>query len=201
MKKAFFGEGKNDSEFIEIFVEEHIDNVKFDRLDIEDINKEAVVPRESSKIRDFKEQWNPYDILIKSEGGEDKLKTGFSTLLLGLTKLPFDYYLLVDMDGGEIDDVESELNDRIHSIHNNNNIEISQNGRKDTYEHFVIQSFSVISHETITDNFEVVAFKEDLEEEAGIPDGVEEVETIRDSLADFVQKNSVYQPFLDCCFS
>jgi hypothetical protein len=78
----------------------------------EDVSYSRLSKKESDVIRDFSGPWNPFDVLAKSENGIEDLKMAFGKLAKFLLDQDVQLYLLVDLDGGDHDELLGDLTER-----------------------------------------------------------------------------------------
>lgn len=111
MDRIIFGEGKNDILLIEEVSKNQNSSWKVCKFIGEDVigNNRG---KESRAIGNFTGNYNPYHLLIKSEGNKTQLKRMFSTLMTQLYPKRVNFNLLIDLDGGSFRNIVEEINAR-----------------------------------------------------------------------------------------
>lgn len=171
MKHLILSEGKNDTYFLAKAVEVINPSIELDILDIEDHSIGEQKPYESEVIRDFVPSYNPYSVLLKSEGGQNSLKKVFCSLISHLCSLNLNCHILVDLDGGSTQGYVSDLNERISRIHAGNPIRLNNNKKISESELMVTEEYSITSNEITQGDFCMLAFWYSLEDFADIDKG------------------------------
>lgn len=94
---VIFAEGRRDTEFLETLVEQHL-GYESDRYDMGNRSGGQMQRWETNLVEQFEQEWNPYDVLLKSEGGDDKLLRAFPTVLKHHRDKDLEFCLLIDLD-------------------------------------------------------------------------------------------------------
>jgi hypothetical protein len=167
-KSIIFGEGSNDLDLIEHAIRTEINPDKIKKFVGEDIDG-GIKGRESKAIGNFLEDFNPNQILIKSEGGKTGLKRIFSILITQLYHRNASINILIDLDGGCFDGICEDINERCRgrftkdvSIHQSECIESNE----------VLKGYKcgITLNDESRGSFGVIGFEHSMEIAAGIDD-------------------------------
>lgn len=166
-KRILFSEGVHDTDFLDALLEVHESDFEIDRLDIEDKPPERTVDQETNRIARFDSAWNDTEILLKSEGGIQKLLRGIPRLLLDLRRRPVEFHFLIDLDGRGLDWFTGAVNERLRDV-GGKPMEISPLGETKRHHYLVRQRYAFVVDGTTRCEFGVVAFRDSLESVAEI---------------------------------
>lgn len=189
MKRLVLSEGRRDVQLVEVFYEEVDTDVRVDTFHGEDVDYERLKNRESSAIRNFLERRNPYDVLAKSENGKPDLKRVFTKLVKFLLAREVTVTLLVDLDGAGLDALLEDLDRRVQDNYRGKEFGVQELERVDQSRQQVASVAELYSKRDGNryGDFEVVAFREDLETSADVKvqaDGPTQHEKLRRFVAD-----------------
>ncbi|WP_373189266.1 hypothetical protein [Halolamina sp.] len=170
MKRIVLSEGKRDVFLVEQFFERIGRNVEIDTFHASEVAKEEVKGQETRKIQNFMERRNPYDLLVKSEGGKPDLKRIFTKLIRSLSAREMGFVLLIDLDNRPLSALFDELNQKVRGNYDGNEygIEMTEKIGEDT-DIIAAEALFFAVDDSTTSSFDVLAFKKDLEHAAGIP--------------------------------
>lgn len=175
-KRILFSEGVRDTEFLDALLETHGTDFQIDRLDIEEKPPDRTVDQETNRIARFDATWNDTEVLLKSEGGIQKLLSGIPRLLLDLRRRSVEFYFLIDLDERGLDWFTEAVNERLVNI-GGNPMEIDPLGKTERHHYLVRQRYAFVVDRTTRCEFGVVAFRDSLE-------SVAEIDKDRDSGAE-----------------
>jgi hypothetical protein len=136
----------------------------------EDVTYQRLKQQESTKIQNFLERRNPYDVLAKSENGKPDLKTIFTKLVRFLVKQDVMLTLLIDLDGGALEGLVTDLDSRVESNYEGNEFRIRLAERVDRSQEQIAAVGELYSERdgAALGEFQILAFHQNLEESAGI---------------------------------
>lgn len=195
MKRVVLCEGRRDVRLVETFYDELADDVSLDTFYGEDVAYERLRAQESDAIRNFRERRNPYDVLAKSENGKPDLKRVFTKLIRVLARWDIAVTLLVDLDGGSLDDLLADLDTRVRDNYSGQEfgVEFSERVNASSEQTAAVAEFRSRRDGQSIDTFDVVAFHHDLETSADI-DGSEQGTEEREKLVDLVTDERATAP-------
>ncbi|WP_049969627.1 hypothetical protein [Haladaptatus cibarius] len=173
MKKIVFSEGKYDVHFIDKLFDNSSANPSVDKFVVENESRSDLKNKESEKIRNFLERFNPYDVLIKSENGKPNLKHGFVSVLRQLANEEVEKYVLVDLDNRSIHDFLTDIEEQMNQRFSGCGLRLGNRSIIKENRHMIAQEIE-LQIDTGRDprtGFVVVAFKTSLETVADIGDG------------------------------
>jgi hypothetical protein len=166
-KRILFSEGVRDTEFLDALLETHDSDFQIDRLDIEEKPPDRTVDQETNRIARFDSAWNDTEVLLKSEGGIQKLLSGIPRLLLDLRRRSVEFYFLIDLDDRDLDWFTEAVNERLVNI-GGNPMEIDPVGNTEQHHYLVRQRYAFVVDGTTRCEFGVAAFRDSLESVAEI---------------------------------
>lgn len=177
MRKIVFSEGRNDVRFACKFFNNNAQNPTIDTFVAEEFHHDVWRREEDEKIRSFLERWSPYDVLLKSENGKENLKEIFVSLSGRLATEDVEKYLLVDLDGTEVDALVSELDERMRQRFEGHGLRIAdvETVARNSYIVATEAGLQADAGPTPRTGFTVVAFRSSLESVADVT-GDEEYE-------------------------
>ncbi len=198
-KRILFSEGVRDTEFLDALLETHGNNLQIDRLDIEEKPPDRTVDQETNRIARFDATWNDTEVLLKSEGGIQKLLSGIPRLLLDLRRRSVEFHFLIDLDERGLDWFTETVNERLVNI-GGNPMEIDPVGNTERHHYLVRQRYAFVVDGTTRCEFGVVAFRDSLETVAEIDEdrdsGAEKDRKARGLAADQRVSNPILATFL-----
>lgn len=181
--RVVFCEGKRDVRLVERFYELERTGVSVDTFLGEEVDHERLRNFERRKLENFAERRNPYDTLVKSENGIEKLETQFATLCHFLLKRPaYDVCYLTDLDKKDYDHLQhgsdvrkyrellETLDERVQSVHQGQDYRIEWSDPSDKTRVQLAGEATLHSADGPLGTFDVLAFRSDLEDSAGIDD-------------------------------
>lgn len=158
-------EGKNDVHLVYSFFEECDGTYDVDRFHGEDIKTELQYA-ESDKIKNFRGSQNDYHVLAKSENNKSNLQS----LIAALVNLLLDGHVytpvcvLVDLDGGDLDDFFDDLGEVIEDRQGGRGIELGAHEVVNRNKHMIAADCEVLTREgRVKGEFHVAAFRQTLE--------------------------------------
>lgn len=98
-KQLIICEGKDDSLFLEVLLEKEFPTYKYDPFDLNSGNLENTRNKQSKELSKFKISDNKNNILIKSEGGVDKVKSIVTSSFMDI--ILFKPIIVLDSDSKE----------------------------------------------------------------------------------------------------
>ena len=194
MKRLFLSEGMNDTDFLSFFIEENYPSLKYDRLDISNDDGGSIVPEESEKIRRFRESRNDYEVLIKSEGGDENLVTVLGSKLPELLRGDLELFILIDLDGEDIRTRITQFQHELqpHSPGRSYSLSCEEEILKTTFLQTHVVKVSCGGR--YAGEFKLLAFREDLEDAAEITGDEEERDEVEGKLEDILERNQITKP-------
>lgn len=169
MKQVVLCEGKHDVHLISSFFEKRNGTYKVDTVLGEEIES-SMQGEESRQITNFRERRNPYDVLAKSDNGKQELEKVFSALVNQLLRIDPEITVLVDLDGGTLQNFVDGLDERVRGKHDT--LEL---GAHEVAERNGDMVAAVCEVQTTrgkkTGEFQIVAFDQTLERVADVPRG------------------------------
>lgn len=200
MKKLILSEGKDDTYFVHESVKRYDSGIDTDVVDIEDKTIAEQKPLESEEIREFIPRFNPYAVLAKSEGGQNSLKKIFCSLVADLARRELDFFLVIDLDGGDLEEYIDDIRLRIDDVHAGNDVILNRINQIETSDVIIIVEYEVIFNQQSIDRFCVIAFTNSLEDVAGIT-GSDDWETRQDKIDDVIDNPELFDPLISTLFS
>lgn len=197
--KIVLGEGTNDLVLLTDIFNQHDSSVEIDTLNLEGESGSNRNPKESEKIRNFNERFNPYDVLIKAEGGKPNLKDAFCSFAKALSRMDCEVCIVFDLDGGEIRDAIDEINEKLQGIYRGNQVQIEEIDTPTETDAITARTCSIIVNGRNIDDFNMIAFSRSLEDEAGI-DHDENREEIEDKIEQVIDDNEIFNPITKTVF-
>lgn len=165
MKRIVLSEGKNDVHLVSSFFKECDKTLEVKRFHGENLGP-SLRGEESQEITNFQERRNPYDVLVKSENGKPNLKKIFSVLANRLMEIKPDVFVLIDLDGGRLDELVHELDERVQARHNG--IKLGTAEVRERNGDMLAATCEVLTTtEKVKGEFHLVAFEQTLERVAG----------------------------------
>ena len=193
MKKVFLSEGRNDTDFLSIFLDENFRSLSYDRLDIESAEGNSIIPKETEKIRRFREPRNGDDVLIKSEGGDKNLVTVLGSELPDLVGNDLDLCVLIDLDGNDVSDRITQFEESLQPHSPGNKISVCHKETLLSTTFIQAHVAKVLIDGKYIGEFDLLTFTEDLEEVADIT-GNENRSTVKEKIGGILQRNQVSKP-------
>ena len=124
---------------------------------------------ESQEIQNFRERRNPYHVLVKSENGKPNLKKVFAALVDQLLRIEPQIVFLVDLDGGNLRSLVSDLNEQIQQRHSGRELKIGEYAIEKQDRDMVSATCEVLTRTgNLKGTFDIVAFKQTFERVAEI---------------------------------
>ena len=91
-------EGERDARLVETYYDVHGEDTRVTTFLGEEVEHSRQKNEDSEEIRNSVEPRNPYDVLVKSEEGDDTLKPLFVKLVNRLVQVELRVRLLIDLD-------------------------------------------------------------------------------------------------------
>ncbi|TKX67997.1 MULTISPECIES: hypothetical protein [Halorubrum] len=159
MSTIIFSEGKHDLEFLKLL---H----KYNRgSDYDTFNAQLATESQSTRIRQH-QVGDQIDYLYKSEGGKSEVIKQFRTIATEIDDL--NLILLVDFDGNGKNPFETSLQAKLDEQYRGD-LRLEYNETSEN-PHFVFFSVDVIIQNTNSGSFDLIAFKQSLEDITHIQD-------------------------------
>lgn len=196
MKRIVFAEGKYDVLLLRKVLETCSGSVEVTNFIGEDVVS-SIGGEESRAVRSFIERRNPYHLLLKSEGGKSDLKRLFAQLMPELYNEEVAYNLLIDLDGGSFQGIQSEINERCESY--TVDIAVEVNECTTSNAHLLGYNCSVNLNGETRDSFNAVGFTHSMETSAGIEKDQDNDEK-REKIHRLSRNDSVTEPIKDLLF-
>lgn len=193
MKKVFLSEGRNDTDFLSIFLDENCRSLSYDRFDIDNAEGNSIIPKESEKTRRFREPRNQDDVLIKSEGGDENLVTVLGSELPNLVGNDLDLCVLIDLDGKDVSERITQFEEKLQPHTPGNKISVCHKDTLVSTTFIQAHVAKVLIDGKYIGQFDLLTFTEDLEEVADIT-GTENRDTIKEKIGDILERNQVSKP-------
>lgn len=168
IKDIVFTEGRNDLKLIEKSIQEMIGTLQIEKFIAEDIDSDNR-GKESKAIRNFSEPYNQKEFLIKSEGGKPELKSMFSTMVTQLDSFDIDFHLLIDLDGGDVPDFCTDINERCRERFPDD-IVIKPTDRFRSFGDISVHNCELLVDDDPKEHFNIVSFSHSMEITAGVHD-------------------------------
>jgi len=189
MRRLVLSEGRRDVRFVELFYRDATRGVQFDTFYGEEVAHSRLKNQESAAVRNFLERRNPYDVLAKSENGKPDLKRVFTKLIHSLARRDLTVTMLIDLDGGPLDALLRDLDTRVEDNYDGRTLGIREvdTSMRSTEQIGVVAELYSKSDDTRQGKFEIIAFRDSLEDSAGIDESDDESaeeSTLREFLAD-----------------
>lgn len=194
MKKVFLSEGRNDTDFLSIFLDENCRSLSYDRLDIENPEGSSVIPKETEKLRRFRESRNEDDVLIKSEGGDENLVTVLGSELLDLVGNDLDLCVLIDLDGNDVSDRITQFEEKLQPHSPGNQISVCHEETLSSTTFIQAHIAKVLVDSNYIGEFHLLTFTDDLEEVANITGAEPDRDTVKRKIGQILQRNQVSTP-------
>lgn len=194
MKRIFLSEGKNDAEFLSLFIDEHYPSLQKDRLDMSNEDGGSIVGRESEKIRRFKEPRNSYDVLIKSENGDENLLSVLGSKLPELLRDDLELYVLIDLDGDSISSRITQFESQLQPHTPGRRFTISCEEELVRTHYLETYVINVQNGGRYIGKFKLLAFCEDLEDAANITEDETDRDVIESKIENILRRNQVTAP-------
>jgi hypothetical protein len=188
---------------VETYYEEVTHSVAVDSFVADDHQRTSLKSVESNTIKRFLDRRNRDDVLVKSEGGIPDLKWLFVKLSRALFRLwDVDVCLVVDLDEADHDRWSGQSDDdRYHDLVEELDERIGDNYDGATFgvEHGEFHARSgaqIAGRATFCDGstpvepFDLLAFRSDLEDAAGIDTEEDDDDTQREKLRSFVDEGT-----------
>lgn len=195
MKRLVLSEGRRDVRLVELFYETATTETSVDTFYGEDVSYERLKSHESEKIRNFLERRNPYDVLVKSENGKPDLKRVFSKLASFLVTADVTLVLLIDLDGGSLEELIDDLDTRVEDTYQGRRLGIRDVEQIERNRVLLANRVELYSKSDGHRQgcFDLVAFHEDLETAIGLDSADEDSEEER-KLRDLVTGEQSVEP-------
>lgn len=199
MSHIVFCEGKNDVSFVRTLLKSSDCTFDINEFVIEEFLKleggGPLVPRETTEIRRFIGRDDLGDVLIKSEGNKSNLLKVFTTLLVDLCSYDFDFMLVIDRDGDDLNDVLDQLNGHIGSRYGGS-ISVEARASLDLGSDLKLAQCSVTGSSGLEGHFTLLAFAQSLEVAAGI-NKERDREGIQETITQYIEDNDELSDLVD----
>lgn len=171
MSKIIFCEGKHDIFFIKEIIQARDLELTIDAYVGEEVHPNQLKNNESEAISNFIDSfdYHPHDILVKSEGGKRNLKRVFSALVNKLSSLNVDYHVLIDLDLGGSDQLVRDLDEMVR-VRYRGKLSIQHSEVTLETADLLVMECDLLIDGSVVDRFPISAFKDSLNNIAGIGD-------------------------------
>jgi len=195
MKRLVLSEGRRDVRLVDAFYTELDSDVAVKTFHGEDVAYERLKNKESDEVRNFLERRNPYDVLAKSENGKPDLKQIFTKLIWFLSRQDVTLTLLIDLDGTGLQYLLADLDERVETNYDGKElgIRVTQRLGENSEQITAVAKLYSKDDESSYGDFEIIAFKDDLEATADI-DGSEDTSVERRKLRQLVTDERATAP-------
>lgn len=165
MNQIIFAEGRNDVHLLKKIAINHSTSIELIEFIGEDVVKN-IGGEETRKVRNFTQKHNPYELLLKSDGGKPNLKHLISELIPELYNKDVKYSLLIDLDGGDFEGIKDDIVERWDSI----SIDLGMTIDECTFtnSHLTGYECSICLNSEPRDSFNVIGFNHSMETAASI---------------------------------
>ena len=183
-RQVIVAEGKRDTTFLEAVFATTGQDAR-----VVDIGSKPVDPlrrHESNELAKF-DTWGQCDLLVKSEGGRPNVEQVFPSLVRDLCRIGVRGTLLVDLDGEELPALIEGLNTRLGDAAVGPDARLVADGEVTRSGHLLAREYDLVAGDTRESRLTVLAFRESLEDAAGIDksvDGPDERDEKARTLAD-----------------
>ena len=190
-------EGSKDIEFLELFFNNVFDDPDIDKLNLEQVALNKQQAKEARRIRSFIEPYNPYEILLKAEGGKSNLKTAFSYIAKSLATKDIRLFLMFDLDGGDIQRIVDEINEKLIGIYPGNEVRITHSTCVEHSESICTSVCNIEVNDSIKDDFGIIGFRTTLENTAGIASHNDNSDEISQCIQSLLTDSEVVNPMTE----
>jgi hypothetical protein len=164
MKKLIISEGKEDTAFLKEIIEDYYNGWNINIFDIESKPKESRVNIESKEIRNFQQRWNPYEILLKSEGGKPNLMQVAPIIIKRYSTEDIDFDFLIDLDRDSVDDIISSINEPLRLNSAGRDVEARCIGEPTVNDWLRVQGVEVMSEDESVTQFDMICIDKELDD-------------------------------------
>lgn len=194
---VILSEGSKDIEFLEGLFQHVLDCPRIDKLNLENTALDPQQAQEARKIRNFSEPYNPYEILIKAEGGKSNLKTAFTYIAKSLATKNIRLFLMFDLDGGDIRGIVDNINEKLAGIYQGNQVYIEQNASVEQLGPVHTTMLNIVVNDSIRGEFGIIGFETTLENTAGIASHDEDQDEISECIHSLSTDPEVADPITE----
>jgi hypothetical protein len=169
MKRIIISEGENDT----IFLKEMLSGLSIEEkkiLPFDQLTKNNFKEKKFLQDRYFEKletEWMNFDILLKSEGGKPNVVNVTITKLCYLCNKKYDPILVVDLDGGVINDFIEKLKVKLYNRFRGYNLTFEE-GELTNCEDAIMCSLKLIKNTKPMGTIHVVGFNYTMEQATGI---------------------------------
>ncbi len=199
MKRIILSEGRNDTIFLrellvtKIPIEEH-KILFFDQSSRNGIKH--LRRAQDTSFNEFSDDWRRYEILAKSEGGQEKILTVMCSRLRFLCyDKKYDPIMLIDLDGGSINRFVRKLEDNLVSSFQNIGLSLTKNQTYDDNE-ITMWLVELLSRGSSIGKLHIIAFKSSLEDVIGIESRHTD-EQKRELAKSYIERSRIHVRFLE----
>jgi|GEM_PF-3474504 len=164
-RQVIVAEGERDTTFLAAVFAATSRDVRV--VDIESKPIDPLCRYESNELSKF-EAWGRCDLLVKSEGGRPNVERVFPSLVGDLCRIGVGGTFLLDLDGGSLPALVETLNTRLGDATVGPDARLVADGETTRSEHLLAREYSLVAGDTEISRFSLLAFRESLENAAGI---------------------------------
>jgi hypothetical protein len=199
MKRLIVSEGKHDTSFLNELIQKYHNGWKINTFDIGSKPSESRIPLETKEIRNFKQRYNPYDVLLKSEGGKPNLLKAIPTIIKRQSKDEIKFDFLLDLDNHSFDDIISQINEPLQSSSAGKRVFINACSERRKHTCMTIQEFEVYSGDKVLAKFHLICLRPELETLLNIKkdDGSNEID---EKIGQGLQDERLTEPITNALF-
>lgn len=169
-RQVIVAEGERDTTFLETVFAATSRDVRV--VDIESKPIDPLRRHESNELSKF-ETWGRCDLLVKSEGGRPNVEQVFPSLVADLCRIGVEGTFLLDLDGDSLSGLIETLNTRLGDATVGPDARLVADGDVRQSEHLLTREYTLVAGDTGVSRLAVLAFRESLEDAAGIDKGVD----------------------------
>lgn len=186
MKRLVLCEGKDDVELVSSFLQAADGTLNIWPFYAEDIDT-SFRNQQRQAIQNFDRPWNDHDALVKSENGKRNLAKVLARRVGMLVDIGPAVTVLVDLDGGTLDDHLDGYDERIRGRHAGSGLSLGDHTVVDRNADMLAATCEVLTRtERVKGTFGLLAFRHRPEDVVGIDDSspVETDELVDDLLTE-----------------
>jgi hypothetical protein len=190
MKRLILCEGKHDVLLVKSFFEHEYPDTPIETFRAKEQEFSTVgslIGMESDKIRWFDGSYHDFDVLLKSENGIENLRQVVPKIVRQLEGLHVEKRLVVDLDGGTLDEFLRDINERIRGTHNGYSFVQTERIYKNS--HLIAVKTELRKRGSPVDNYNLVAFHDNFEDSAGIDKKSDDDDTKQAKTRQFLADN------------
>ncbi|MFH1895674.1 MAG: hypothetical protein ABIJ74_03830 [archaeon] len=197
MKNIILSEGKNDIIFLkELLIKKMVieeSNILFFDQNSEDVKKNLKFI-EDKYFNKLQSEWLTYKLLVKSEGGKLKIIDITSSKLIYLCKQRYNPIMLIDLDGGKIENFTNKLKEKLVNKFKGINLHFESNELHKVDE-ALMHSIKLFKDSKHIGTIYVIGFYSNLECTTGINNKSCTIDEKINTIQDYVKKSQIHEMF------